>query len=89
MKSSIHPDYGPVVIRDRSANQSFLTRSTLVASRPEGHPTVERHDGRVLPVVDVQISSGSHPFWTGRSRTIDAEGRVEKFNRRYGRKQTR
>lgn len=42
-------------------------------------------DGREYPVIDVQVSSASHPFWTGRTRTIDSEGRVERFNRRYGR----
>lgn len=84
MKSSIHPTYGPVVFRDRSAGEAFLTRSTIVAA--PGQATIEWSDGKTYPVVDVQISSASHPFWTGRSRTIDTEGRVEKFNRRYGRK---
>jgi len=86
MQSSIHPAYGPVVFRDRSAGTSFLTRSTLVATLGRDHPGIEWSDGRTHPVVDVQVSSASHPFWTGRSRTIDAEGRVEKFNRRYGRR---
>lgn len=83
MQPDIHPAYEPVVFRDRSAGTSFLTRSTL---RPSGAETVEWSDGNTYPVVDVQISSDSHPFWTGRSRTIDTEGRVEKFNRRYGRR---
>ncbi|GAA1387883.1 type B 50S ribosomal protein L31 [Luteococcus peritonei] len=85
MKKQIHPSYTPVVFRDRSAGTSFLTRSTLAVG-PES-PRIEWTDGQSYPVVDVQISSASHPFWTGRSRTIDTEGRVEKFNRRYGKKQ--
>ncbi|WP_152190649.1 type B 50S ribosomal protein L31 [Georgenia satyanarayanai] len=79
MKSGIHPEYGPVVFRDAGAGVAFLTRSTL---RPE--ETVEWEDGRTYPVYDVDISSASHPFWTGRSRVLDSEGRVERFRRRYG-----
>ena len=81
MKSGIHPEYGPVVFRDAAAGFSFLTRSTL---RPE--QTVVWEDGQTYPVYDVDISSASHPFWTGRSRVLDTEGRVEKFQRRYGRR---
>lgn len=78
MKKGIHPDYGPVVFRDRSANYMFLTKSTAKPSE-----TVE-FEGSVYPVLDVDVSSASHPFWTGRSRVLDTEGRVEKFRRRYG-----
>ena len=78
----IHPDYGPVAFRDRTTGHVIVTRSTLVAR--EHQRTVEV-DGVTYPVVDVDISSDSHPFWTGRSRTLDTEGRVEKFQRRYGR----
>lgn len=79
MKPNIHPDYHPVVFRDRSAGVSFLTRSTATSTA-----TIDWQDGRTYPVIDVEISSASHPFWTGRSRTIDTEGRVAKFRRRYG-----
>ncbi|PYF95955.1 large subunit ribosomal protein L31 [Georgenia satyanarayanai] len=79
MKSGIHPEYGPVVFRDAGAGVAFLTRSTL---RPT--QTVEWEDGRTYPVHDVDISSASHPFWTGRARVLDSEGRVERFRRRYG-----
>ena len=79
MRPGNHPDYRLVVFRDRSAGTSFLTRST---ARPA--QTVEWEDGRTYPVVDVDVSSASHPFWTGRARVLDAEGRVEKFRRRYG-----
>lgn len=82
MKKQIHPQYRPVVFRDRSAGTSFLTRSTLVP--PAGAEHVEWPDGNSYPVVDVQVSSASHPFWTGRTRTLDTLGRVERFHRRYG-----
>ena len=57
MKQGIHPDYHPVVFRDRSANFTFLTRSTAVSDR-----TIEWEDGNTYPVVDVEVSSASHPF---------------------------
>ncbi|UED86788.1 type B 50S ribosomal protein L31 [Streptomyces profundus] len=81
MRSDIHPAYGPVVFRDRAAGFAFLTRSTLV-SRPDA-ATVEWEDGEVYPVVDVEISSASHPFYTGNVRIVDTAGRVERFRRRY------
>lgn len=79
MKQGIHPDYHPVVFRDISADFAFLTRSTISSDR-----TVEWEDGNTYPVVDVDVSSASHPFYTGRSRVLDTAGRVEKFRRRYG-----
>ena len=82
MRPGIHPGYGPVVFRDKSAGTSFLTRSTL-ASAP-ARETVEWEDGGTYPVVDVDVSAASHPFWTGTARVVDTEGRIEKFRRRYG-----
>jgi large subunit ribosomal protein L31 len=79
MKPGIHPTYAPVVFRDRSAGVSFLTRSTLQPSA-----TVVWEDGETYPVVDVEISSASHPFYTGNARVIDTAGRVERFRQRYG-----
>lgn len=79
MKHGIHPDYHPVVFRDISADFAFLTRSTISSDR-----TVVWTDGNTYPVVDVDVSSASHPFYTGRSRVLDTAGRVEKFRRRYG-----
>lgn len=79
MRPGIHPRYEEVVFRDRSTGSMFLTRSTRV---PEH--TVEL-GGRRYPVIDVEVSADSHPFWTGRARTLDSEGRVERFNRRYAR----
>lgn len=81
MKQDIHPPYGPVAFRDRSTGHLVVTRSTLVAR--EGAEQVEV-DGATYPVVDVDVTSDSHPFWTGTARTLDSEGRVEKFRRRYG-----
>ena len=83
MKQVIHPAYGPVVFRDRSADTTFLTRSTIVSRLAEDHPRITWEDGVSYPVIDVDVSSASHPFWTGRGRVVDSEGRVEKFNRRY------
>lgn len=80
MKQGIHPDYRPVVFRDKGADVAFLTRSTATSSA-----TVEWEDGNTYPVIDVQISSASHPFYTGKMRVLDSAGRVERFNRRYGR----
>ncbi len=78
MKPGIHPEYRAVVFRDRSADFAFLTRSTA-----RSDATIEWEDGNTYPVVDVEISSASHPFWTGRVREIDTEGRIAKFRRRY------
>ena len=74
MKPIIHPEYRPVVFRDASAGFSFLTRSTRSSAQ-----TVTWEDGHDYPVIDVEVSSASHPFYTGR---------VERFRRRYGRADT-
>ena len=79
MRQEKHPEYGPVVFRDRSAGYAFLTRSTATSDR-----TIEWDDGNTYPVVDVEISAESHPFHTGRARAVDPEGEIAKFQRRYG-----
>jgi len=79
VKQHLHPDYGPVVFRDKAADHAFLTRSTLASDE-----TVEWEDGHTYPVIDVQISSASHPFWTGRGRAPRDGGRVAEFYRKYG-----
>jgi large subunit ribosomal protein L31 len=81
MKPDIHPKYDYVVFRDRSAEFAFLTRSTATSAK-----TIEWTDGRTYPVIDVEISAASHPFWTGRQRLLDSAGRVEKFRAKYARK---
>ncbi|KQY60382.1 hypothetical protein ASD11_13105 [Aeromicrobium sp. Root495] len=85
MKNQIHPAYGRVVFRDRSTGTMTVTRSTLVDRLREGSATVEV-DGEALPVLDVDVTSASHPFWTGRGRVVDSEGQVEAFRRRYGKR---
>jgi len=80
MQPGIHPAYGPVVFRDKAAGFAFLTRSTARSEQ-----TVAWEDGNTYPVVDVEVSSASHPFYTGNSRVLDTAGRVERFNRRYAR----
>ena len=79
MKPGIHPDYHPVVFQDATTGDAFLTRSTITSQR-----TIEWEDGRTYPLVVVDISAASHPFWTGSRRHIDTAGQVEKFRRRYG-----
>ena len=81
MRPGIHPAYQPIVFRDKAAGSAFLTRSTMTSTE-----TIEWEDGRTYPVVDVDVSSASHPFWTGRGRVLDTAGRVEKFEKRYGKR---
>jgi large subunit ribosomal protein L31 len=81
MKKGIHPEYRPVVFRDGSANFAILSRSTVETER-----TIEWEDGNTYPLVELDISSASHPFYTGRQRIVDTGGRVQRFeNRRQGR----
>lgn len=80
MKQS-HPTYGSVAFRDVTTGTVVVTGSTLVTA--EGLPTLEA-DGVTYPMVDVDVTSESHPFWTGRHRSIDPEGRIEAFHRRFG-----
>ena len=79
MNPDIHPAYGPVVFRDRSAGFAFLTRSTVTSDK-----AITWEDGGTYPVIDLEVSSASHPFYTGNARVVDTAGRVERFNRRYG-----
>ncbi|MEV7887014.1 type B 50S ribosomal protein L31 [Streptomyces sp. NPDC002817] len=79
MRHGIHPVSRPVVFRDRASGFQLLTPSTIHMER-----TVQGEDGTTYPVVDVEISSASHPFYTGTSRVVDTAGRVERFHRRYG-----
>lgn len=81
MKQGIHPDYHPVVFQDQSTGKAFLTRSTATSAR-----TIEWSDGNTYPLITVDITADSHPFWTGNQRVVDTAGRVEKFNRRYGKR---
>ncbi len=78
MKQNIHPEYRPVVFRDRGADYAFLSRSTATSRE-----SVVWEDGNTYPVVDVEISAASHPFYTGKAKILDSAGQVEKFRRRY------
>ena len=79
MKPEIHPEYRLVVFMDQSADASFLTRSTIATSE-----TTTWEDGNEYPLAKVEISSASHPFFTGQMKIVDTAGRVERFERRYG-----
>ncbi|MBW3084705.1 50S ribosomal protein L31 type B [Austwickia sp. TVS 96-490-7B] len=79
MKPGIHPEYRPVVFRDIAAGYAFLTRSTA-----QSRDTIEWEDGNTYPVVNVDVSSASHPFYTGKQKIVDTAGRVERFRKRYG-----
>ena len=78
MKAGIHPDYRFVCFRDISCGFEFITRSTVKA-----RDTVEI-DGVEYPLVTIDISSESHPFYTGTQKIMDTAGRVERFYRKYG-----
>jgi large subunit ribosomal protein L31 len=81
MKKGIHPEYRAVVFHDVSSEFSILTRSTIKSSE-----TIQWTDGNTYPLVKLEISSGSHPFFTGKQKLMDTAGRVEKFNKKYSKK---
>jgi len=78
MKEGIHPEYRDVVFQDTSSDFKFMTRSTMKSSE-----TIQWTDGNTYPVIKVEVSSASHPFYTGKKLFVDAAGRVEKFNKKY------
>lgn len=78
MKADIHPNYAPIVFRDLASGVAFLTRATITSDK-----NIEWEDGNTYPVYDVEISSASHPFYTGKQRIMDSAGRVERFNERF------
>ncbi len=78
MKPDLHPNYRPVVYQDTSSDFAFLTRSTI-----ETDATIEWEDGNTYPLAKLEISSASHPFYTGKQILVDSGGRVERFRRRY------
>lgn len=81
MKPGIHPkNYRKVIFQDISCDLKFLTRSTL-----ESKETAKWEDGQEYPLIKVDISSESHPFFTGKTRNLDTEGRIDKFNKKYKR----
>jgi large subunit ribosomal protein L31 len=81
MKKGIHPDYREVVFHDLSSDYKFLTRSTV-----QTRDTIE-FEGQTYPLVKIEVSSQSHPFYTGKNVLLDTAGRVDKFRKRYGTKE--
>lgn len=82
MKKDIHPDnYRIVVFKDMSNGDAFLCRSTAASSE-----TTQWEDGNEYPLIKLEISNTSHPFYTGKNVLVDTAGRIEKFNKRYGKK---
>lgn len=78
MKADIHPKSHAVVFQDASADFSFLTRSTMTSK-----DTIKWEDGETYPLIKVEVSSRSHPYYTGKHKVMDTGGRVDKFLRRY------
>ncbi len=78
MKTNIHPDYHQVVFRDSSTGDEFLTRSTATSR------LTAEIDGQTYPLIVADVTSASHPFWTGNARVVDTQGQVQKFHQRYG-----
>ena len=78
MKKGIHPNYRPVVFLDAGAGVSFLSRSTVATT-----DTTKWTDGEEYPLYKVEISSASHPFFTGKMKLLDTAGRVEKFQKKF------
>ena len=79
MKAGIHPEYKEVVFQDTSSDFAFLTRSTI-----ESKETIKWEDGNEYPLVKVEVSSASHPFYTGKHKVLDSGGRVDRLKKRYG-----
>ena len=78
MKADIHPNYKEVVFQDLSSDFAFKTRSTLSSKE-----TVKWEDGQEYPLIKVDITSASHPFYTGKQKVMDTGGRVDRFRKRY------
>jgi large subunit ribosomal protein L31 len=81
MKPDIHPEYRPVVFQDTTSGESWITSSTI-----ETAETIKLENGEEYPLAKVPISSTSHPFFTGTMTIVDTAGRVERFEKRYGKR---
>ncbi|MCY4418822.1 MAG: type B 50S ribosomal protein L31 [Cytophagales bacterium] len=82
MRKNIHPEYRKVVFLDTSSGFKFLSRSSVQTKE-----TIKWEDNEVYPLVKVEVSSASHPFYTGKKIFVDTAGRVEKFRKRYAQRQ--
>ena len=78
MKPDIHPDYHDVIFVDSATGTEWTTRSTVTSSETRDV------DGVEVPVIRLEISAVSHPFWTGTQRELDADGKIDRFRKRYG-----
>jgi large subunit ribosomal protein L31 len=81
MKKDLHPTVRQVVFKDVSSDFSFLGTSTM-----DSKETIKWEDGKSYPLIKVEISSASHPFFTGKQRVLDTGGRINRFKKKYGRK---
>ncbi|WP_111747956.1 type B 50S ribosomal protein L31 [Salinisphaera orenii] len=79
MQKDIHPNYRPVVFKDMGADFAFLSQSTVATDE-----TIEWEDGNEYPLVKLEVTSATHPFYTGKQNIMDTTGNVERFRRRYG-----
>jgi len=78
VKKDIHPAYHKVIFVDTATGDEWITRSTLSSAE------TREVDGEQIPVVKLEISSYSHPFWTGQLRELDSDGKIDRFRRRFG-----
>ena len=78
MKKDIHPEYREVVFKDVSSDFEILTRSTMKTD------LTTTYNGQEYPMIKLDISSASHPFYTGKQKILDTEGRIEKFKKKFG-----
>jgi len=78
MKTEIHPDYHDVIFVDSATGTEWTSRSTMTSRE------TREVDGVQVPVVKLEISSVSHPFWTGQMRELDSDGKIDRFRRRWG-----
>ncbi len=78
MKPEIHPDYHTVLFIDSATGSEWTSRSTITSKE------TREMDGEEVPVIRLEISSVSHPFWTGTMRELDTDGKIERFRKRYG-----
>jgi large subunit ribosomal protein L31 len=80
VKPEIHPDYHKVLYVDSATGEEWVSRSTMTSNETRDV------DGETLPVIKLEISSVSHPFWTGKMRSLDADGKIDRFNKRWGKR---
>ena len=78
MKPEIHPDYHKVIFVDSATGSEWVSRSTATSKETRSL------DGEEVPVIRLEISSISHPFWTGKLRELDTDGKIDRFRKRYG-----